>query len=138
MIRVSLPNYFSNLPVPSSIGGWFSLSGKARNWVVLWQNYLIFCPLHTEIGRKLVKINAENNLNPSQLSVGDWMRLIPFGATVGGLSYLSLKGLANTPVVGPYIQVINYCRYICLTFSVNFKSNISSKLDHKQVLLCWA
>merc|ERR1712110_615658 len=62
MIRVSLPNYFSNLPVPSSIGGWFSLS------------------------------------------VGDWMRLIPFGAAVGGLSYLSLKGLASTPVVGPYIQ----------------------------------
>merc|ERR1712154_341353 len=62
MIRVSLPNYFSNLPVPSSFGGWFSLS------------------------------------------VGDWMRLIPFGVTVGGLSYLSLKGLANTPVVGPYIQ----------------------------------
>ena len=28
MIRVSLPSYFSNLPVPSSIGGWFSLSGK--------------------------------------------------------------------------------------------------------------
>ena len=41
----------------------------------------------------------------NQLSVGDWMRLIPFGVTVGGLSYLSLKGLANTPVVGPYIQV---------------------------------
>jgi len=62
MIRVSLPNYFSNLPVPNSIGGWFSLS------------------------------------------VGDWMRLIPFGAAVGGLSYLSMKGLASTPVVGPYIQ----------------------------------
>ena len=44
----------------------------------------------------------------NQLSVGDWMRLIPFGVTVGGLSYLSLKGLANTPVVGPYIQVRNW------------------------------
>ena len=41
----------------------------------------------------------------NQLLVGDWMRLIPFGVTVGGLSYLSLKGLASTPVVGPYIQV---------------------------------
>ena len=38
MIRVSLPNYFSNLPVPSSIGGWFSLSGKARKWVDLCKN----------------------------------------------------------------------------------------------------
>ena len=25
------------------------------------------------------------------LSVGDWARLIPFGAAVGGLSYLSLQ-----------------------------------------------
>jgi len=38
------------------------------------------------------------------LGVGDWMRLIPFGAAVGGLSYLSLQGLAQTPVVGPVIQ----------------------------------
>ena len=43
MIRVSLPNYFSNLPVPSSIGGWFSLSGKTRKWVVLCQNSLFSC-----------------------------------------------------------------------------------------------
>jgi hypothetical protein len=63
LIRVSLPNYFTNLPVPNSIGGWFSLS------------------------------------------VGDWAKLIPFGAAVGGLSYLSLKGLSNTPGIGPIIQV---------------------------------
>ena len=58
------------------------------------------------------------------------MRLIPFGATVGGLSYLSLKGLANTPVVGPYIQVGNWrnLSWYCIQ---NGRSNISSKLDTK-------
>ena len=63
LVRVSLPNYLSNLPIPSSFGGWFSLG------------------------------------------IGDWIRLIPFGAAVGGLSYLSLKGLSATPGVGPIIQV---------------------------------
>ena len=53
----------------------------------------------------LSKCTDKIDLNGNQLLVGDWMRLIPFGVTVGGLSYLSLKGLANTPVVGPYIQV---------------------------------
>ena len=38
------------------------------------------------------------------LSVGDWARLIPFGAAVGGLSYLSLQGLAHSPVVGPFLR----------------------------------
>ena len=63
LVRVSLPNYLSNLPIPETVGGWFSLG------------------------------------------VGDWVRLIPFGAAVGGLSYLSLKGLAAAPGVGPAIQV---------------------------------
>ena len=39
------------------------------------------------------------------LSVGDWARLLPFGVVVGGISYLSLKGLCATPTVGPLIQV---------------------------------
>ena len=63
LVRVSLPGYLSNLPIPTSFGGWFSLG------------------------------------------VGDWIRLVPFGAAVGGLSYLSLKGLAGTPGLGPVIQV---------------------------------
>ncbi len=63
LVRVGLPNYLSNLPIPETVGGWFSLR------------------------------------------VGDWVRLIPFGAAVGGLSYLSLKGLAAAPGVGPAIQV---------------------------------
>jgi hypothetical protein len=39
------------------------------------------------------------------LGVGDWVRLVPFGAAVGGLSYLSVQGLLQTPVVGPVLQV---------------------------------
>ena len=38
------------------------------------------------------------------LSISDWARLVPFGVAVGGLSYLSLHGLANTPGVGPAIK----------------------------------
>jgi len=38
------------------------------------------------------------------LSLSDWARLIPFGVAVGGLSYLSLQGLANSPMVGPYLK----------------------------------
>ena len=38
------------------------------------------------------------------LSISDWMRLVPFGVAVGGLSYLSLQGLANSPVVGPVVK----------------------------------
>ena len=37
------------------------------------------------------------------LSVGDCARLLPFGLAVGGLSYLSLKGLAHTPL-GPFLR----------------------------------
>eukprot|EP00088_Acartia_fossae_P012395 TRINITY_DN1638_c0_g1_i5.p1 TRINITY_DN1638_c0_g1~~TRINITY_DN1638_c0_g1_i5.p1 ORF type:complete len:167 (+),score=27.99 TRINITY_DN1638_c0_g1_i5:67-501(+) len=39
-----------------------------------------------------------------KLSVGEWARLLPFGIAVGGLSYLSLQGLANSPVIGPMIK----------------------------------
>ncbi len=63
LVRVNLPNYLSNLPIPDSFGGWFSLG------------------------------------------VSDWVRLIPFGAAVGGLSYLSLKGLTVAPGIGPVLQV---------------------------------
>ena len=63
LVRKSLPGYLENLPIPDSIGGWFSLG------------------------------------------VADWARLVPFGVAVGGLTYLSLQGLANTPVVGPPIKV---------------------------------
>ena len=32
---------------------------------------------------------------------------MPFGAAVGGFSYLTLQGLLNTPGVGPVLQVIH-------------------------------
>ena len=70
-----------------------------------------------------------NHLSLSQLLVGDWMRLIPFGATVGGLSYLSLKGLANTPVVGPYIQV--KIGYIYADIYSKVKVKYQFKIRHK-------
>jgi len=38
------------------------------------------------------------------LSVGDWARLLPFGVVVGGISFLSLKGLCATPTIGPILQ----------------------------------
>jgi len=38
------------------------------------------------------------------LGIRDWLRLVPFGVTVGGLSYLTIQGLANSPVVGPILK----------------------------------
>lgn len=63
LIRVSLPAYFESLPIPESVGGWFSLGA------------------------------------------GEWMRLLPFGIAVTGLSYLTLKGLTITPGIGPTLEV---------------------------------
>ena len=62
VVKVSLPNYLRELPLPDSILGWF------------------------------------------HLGVGDWARILPFGVAVGGLSYLSLKGLCSTPGIGPALQ----------------------------------
>lgn len=28
LVRSTIPNYFSNLPIPRTFGGWFSLSGN--------------------------------------------------------------------------------------------------------------
>lgn len=67
-VKVSIPNYLANLPIPNSVLGWFSLG------------------------------------------IGDLFRLIPFGVAVGGGTYLTLMGLAKTPVVGPVLQV-KYQKY---------------------------
>ena len=40
--------------------------------------------------------------------MGDWARLLPFGVVVGGISFLSLKGLCATPTIGPILQVSHY------------------------------
>ncbi|KAK9880983.1 hypothetical protein WA026_014332 [Henosepilachna vigintioctopunctata] len=53
LIKVTLPNYLSNLPIPDSVGGWFKLGIK--DWVALvppfafvagatYVSYLAFCP----------------------------------------------------------------------------------------------
>ncbi|EDV90754.1 CDGSH iron-sulfur domain-containing protein 2 homolog [Drosophila grimshawi] len=53
LVKSSLPNYLSSLPVPDSLGGWFKLSFK--DWLALipptavlaglgYTAYLAFCP----------------------------------------------------------------------------------------------
>ncbi|XP_030369915.1 CDGSH iron-sulfur domain-containing protein 2 homolog [Scaptodrosophila lebanonensis] len=53
LIKQSLPNYLSSLPIPDTIGGWFKLSLK--DWLALipptavvagigYMSYLAFCP----------------------------------------------------------------------------------------------
>ncbi|KAH8346573.1 hypothetical protein KR084_005201 [Drosophila pseudotakahashii] len=53
LVKSTLPDYLSNLPIPSSFGGWFSLSFK--DWLSLipptvvvagigYTGYLAFCP----------------------------------------------------------------------------------------------
>nr|CAD7204630.1 unnamed protein product [Timema douglasi] len=49
VVKVSMPNYLSSLPIPDSIGGWFRLGFR------------------------------------------DWLALVPFGAAVGGLGYMSYR-----------------------------------------------
>ncbi|KAH8272075.1 hypothetical protein KR026_002442 [Drosophila bipectinata] len=53
LVKSTLPNYLSNLPIPDSFGGWFKLSFK--DWLALipptvvvagigYTGYLAFCP----------------------------------------------------------------------------------------------
>ncbi|XP_034487008.1 CDGSH iron-sulfur domain-containing protein 2 homolog [Drosophila innubila] len=53
LVKSTLPNYLSNLPIPDSFGGWFKLSFK--DWLALipptavvagigYASYLAFCP----------------------------------------------------------------------------------------------
>ncbi|KAH8232498.1 hypothetical protein KR032_008281 [Drosophila birchii] len=62
LVKSTLPNYFSNLPIPDSAGGWFKLSFK--DWLTLipptvvvagigYTGYLAFCPATRE--RRLAK-----------------------------------------------------------------------------------
>ena len=53
------------------------------------------------------------------LGVGDWMKLIPFGVAVGGLSYLSLQvGLLRLGLISFYFISVPSGRI--LTVGVNF------------------
>ena len=63
---------------------------------------------------------------------------MPFGAAVGGFSYLTLQGLLNTPGVGPVLQVIhkNLCNYINVLFNFwlsNFSITLSAEVSRKSV-----
>ena len=79
LIRVTLPAYFESMPIPDSLGGWFSLGA------------------------------------------GDWMRLLPFGVAVTGLSYLTLKGLTITPGIGPSLEVRRFIRCQLFGIPLRFK-----------------
>ena len=41
-----------------------------------------------------------------QLTIGDWAKLLPFGIVSAGGTFLAIQGLANSPVVGPWIKVL--------------------------------
>jgi len=36
LVKSTLPNYLSNLPIPDSVGGWFKLSCKFMRWASDW------------------------------------------------------------------------------------------------------
>ncbi|XP_014203683.1 CDGSH iron-sulfur domain-containing protein 2 homolog [Copidosoma floridanum] len=68
LIKVSVPNYLSDLPIPDSIGGWFRLGVK--DWLSLipptavlagigYMSYVAFCPK----ARKSNQVNRTINKN---------------------------------------------------------------------------
>ncbi|XP_055315601.1 CDGSH iron-sulfur domain-containing protein 2 homolog [Sitodiplosis mosellana] len=67
LVKVTFPNYLSNLPIPDSFGGWFKLG--FRDWLSLipptaavaglgYVSYLAFCPE----ARKSTKVARVNKL----------------------------------------------------------------------------
>lgn len=71
LVKETVPNYLSGLPIPDSIGGWFRLGGKKLFIVVYWPcaNYSI----------KYIS------------AVKDWLSLIPPTAIVAGLTYVGYR-----------------------------------------------
>ncbi|KDR24325.1 CDGSH iron sulfur domain-containing protein 2-like protein [Zootermopsis nevadensis] len=75
IVKVTLPNYLSGLPIPSSLCGWF------------------------------------------KLGVRDWVSLVPFGAAIAGITYMSYRAFCplakghcskvKRKVVNPDIQKEN-------------------------------
>jgi len=69
LVKVSVPNYLSGLPIPESIGGWFHLGVK--DWLSLipptavlagigYMSYKAFCPLANKSGLVNRKVNKDN------------------------------------------------------------------------------
>ncbi|XP_055907130.1 CDGSH iron-sulfur domain-containing protein 2 homolog [Eupeodes corollae] len=67
LVKETIPNYLSNLPIPDTIGGWFKLSIK--DWICLvpptalvagigYMSYLAFCP-------EAIKKRSSGIINPS-------------------------------------------------------------------------
>ncbi|CAB4055133.1 CISD2 [Lepeophtheirus salmonis] len=88
-VKDSLPNYLHSLPIPDSLGGWFSLGIK------------------------------------------EWIRLVPIGLTIGGLSFLTAHSVLCCPAIAPYIESkFGEC---CLC-KAQYKVNKSIKLDSNKVV----
>nr|ACO15461.1 CDGSH iron sulfur domain-containing protein 2 homolog [Caligus clemensi] len=89
LVKDSLPKYLKGLPIPDTVGGWFSLGIK------------------------------------------DWMRLVPLGLAVGGISFLTLHQIACCPAFASYFESkFGEC---CFCVS-RYKLNNSIKLDSDKVV----
>ncbi|XP_017141470.1 CDGSH iron-sulfur domain-containing protein 2 homolog [Drosophila miranda] len=76
VVKSSLPNYLSSLPIPDSFGGWFKLSFK--DWLALipptvvvaglgYTTYLAFCPAARCAGKDSGRCNSSIRKNDSKV-----------------------------------------------------------------------
>jgi len=79
LVKVTLPNYLSNLPIPDSFTGWFKLG--VRDWLCLvpptaalaglgYVSYLAFCP-HARPPPKVARVNLK--IRQSEAKVADFV-----------------------------------------------------------------
>lgn len=72
LVKVSVPNYLSGLPIPDSIGGWFRLG--IRDWFALipptamlagigYMSYRAFCPLARLPPSGRVNLSVKKDVN---------------------------------------------------------------------------
>ncbi|EDW39063.1 GL13882 [Drosophila persimilis] len=76
VVKSSLPNYLSSLPIPDSFGGWFKLSFK--DWLALipptvvvaglgYTTYLAFCPAARCAGKDSGRCNSSIRKNEAKV-----------------------------------------------------------------------
>jgi len=79
LVKVSIPNYLSGLPIPDSIGGWFKLGFK--DWLALipptaalagltYISYRAFCPHGRPVPNPLVNLRVQKD-NPKVVDTID-------------------------------------------------------------------
>ncbi|XP_033162183.1 CDGSH iron-sulfur domain-containing protein 2 homolog [Drosophila mauritiana] len=80
LVKSSLPNYLSSLPVPDSIGGWFKLSFK--DWLALipptvvvagigYTAYLAYCPAARASCSAKISGRCNNHIRKNEPKVVD-------------------------------------------------------------------